>query len=227
MSFRGSPVIAITPDITSINGLERTMATRTYAAAITKAGGVPMIVTPDPEHIDAQLEMFDGFVFTGGDDPATEPFGEPTHPAVARLHPDRQAFETELLRRLEAEAPDTPALGVCLGMQMMGLVAGGAIDQHMPETTPTHADHWENEHDVRPVAGDLLVAASVRSKHKQAISDAGSMRVTRPSMTPLRVSILATCPIVTSFAWVSAMRNSALSWSGWATRARLAPRVTC
>ena len=44
-------------------------------------------------------------VLTGGDDPVTEPFGVPTHPAAVRVHPDRQAFETELLTDAPAELP--------------------------------------------------------------------------------------------------------------------------
>ena len=49
---------------------------------------------------------------------------------------------------------------------------------------------------------------------------AGSTRITWASMTPLRVSTLAFWPICTSLAWVSAMRTTALSLPGWATRAR-------
>ena len=66
-------------------------------------------------------------------------------------------------------------------MQMMALVAGGTLDQHLPDTTPTHADHWNNDHDVRAVAGDLIRPGTVRSKHRQAIADPGTMRTTAVS----------------------------------------------
>ena len=56
---------------------------------------------------------------------------------------------------------------------------------------------------------------------------AGSMRMTLPGMMPLRVSTDATWPMVRSRAWVSAMRSSALSRVGSATRARLVPGATC
>ncbi len=52
---------------------------------------------------------------------------------------------------------------------------------------------------------------------------AGSMRETTPAMKPLRVSIDAFWPTVTSRACVSAMRSSALSLSGCATTASTVP----
>ena len=53
------------------------------------------------------------------------------------------------------------------------------------------------------------------------------MRVTRPPITPLRVSISAFWPIWMSFACVSAILISALRRPGLATRARLVPGATC
>ena len=67
-------------------------------------------------------------MFIGGDDPRTEPFGEPTHPKATPVEPERQAFETALLEELQRR-PGAPVLGVCLGMQMMALHAGGKLNQ--------------------------------------------------------------------------------------------------
>ncbi|MEM7622374.1 MAG: gamma-glutamyl-gamma-aminobutyrate hydrolase family protein, partial [Planctomycetota bacterium] len=173
---RVKPLIAITSDLIVVNGVERVVAGRGYAAAIARAGGMPVVVPPDIDSVPELLSRFDGFIFTGGDDPVTEPFGEPTHPSAIRVHPLRQAFECALLAALTRSAPDKPVLGVCLGMQMMALVAGGSLDQHLPETTPTHAQHWEADHDVIDVNG-CGMNGTIRSKHRQAVRDPGSLAV--------------------------------------------------
>lgn len=179
------PIIVITPDIIEHNGRRRSAAARAYGAAVRAAGGVPVIADPAEGEgligeIDGLIGMADGFVLSGGDDPATEPFGEPTHPAARRVDPARQAFETALLRRLREVEPDRPVLGVCLGMQMMALVAGGRLDQHMPETTPTHALHWEAEHAIEvcvPGGVGVVGLGVVHSMHRQAVADPGGLRV--------------------------------------------------
>ena len=163
------------------------MCPLTYARAIFAAGGWPVILPPIVEMIPLHLERCDGFVVIGGDDPRTEPFGVPTHPKATPVHEVRQAFDAALLRAL-MEKPETPTLGVCLGMQMMALVAGGSLDQHLPETLPTADQHWgDSRHAIKPVlrsgpVGEMLGESGggvggVTSHHRQAVTDAGSLRV--------------------------------------------------
>lgn len=169
------PMIAISPDLLDRNGHETIRVTSAYARRIWDAGGLGLVVPSDIATIPELLARFDGFVLTGGDDPRTEPFGEPTHSQTTPVHPVRQGFETELLRALRSDAPDLPVLGVCLGMQMMALSSGGSLDQFMPETTATHAEHWEANHAVAGEHG--YPSGEVRSKHHQAVRDPGSMRI--------------------------------------------------
>lgn len=172
------PIVAISCDLMIVNGVERALAGRGYADAVLRAGGVPVLLQPIPALAAEIAGRFDAFVFTGGDDPRTEAFGQPTHPRATPVHPDRQAFETALLSILAREQAHRPVLGVCLGMQMMALSAGGMLDQFMPETTPTHAQHWDAEHEVMPTpACPLPLAGPVRSKHRQAVADAGGLEV--------------------------------------------------
>ncbi len=180
------PIIGIAPDVieprpTSV----RASCALTYANAIFAAGGWPVILPPVVEMIPLHLARCDGFVLTGGDDPRTEPFGQPTHPKATPVHELRQTFDTALLEAL-MQRPQTPTLGVCLGMQMMALVAGGTLDQHLPETTPTADRHWNSVvHAIKPVVGAGVVAAlaaaaeksEVTSHHRQAVKDAGKLRI--------------------------------------------------
>lgn len=175
---RSRPLIGITTDLAEhANGL-RVFSYETYADAVWGAGGQPVLLPPVAGSAASALELCDGLVLTGGDDPSTEPFGEPTHASAIPLHPGRQTFETELLRAYLDSGDRTPLLGVCLGMQLMALCAGGRLDQHLPDTTPTHADHWEHRHPVSPVGSDPhALRGTVLSKHRQAVADPGSLSV--------------------------------------------------
>lgn len=169
------PLVGVTCD--SVNG--RCVCPDTYTRAIAQAGGVPLLLPNQPALAPAYADACDAFVFTGGDDPDMAPFGEPTHTAATVVAPDRQAFETALLRELAERHRDKPALCVCLGMQWMALIAGGGLDQHLPDACPTSADHADDRtHRIEPQPPDAwLGAGSVTSKHHQAVSDPGSLRV--------------------------------------------------
>ena len=125
------------------------------------------------------LDRLDAVVFTGGDDPVMEAFGEPTHPLATPIDPARQEYELALLDWLEHDHPAKPVLGVCLGMQLMALHAGGSLNQHMPDDVPTHEHHRHDKaHNVRPVVdGGPVAPGLVTSHHRQAVRDAGAMRV--------------------------------------------------
>lgn len=173
-------------------------ARRAYMEAIGAAGGAPVLIpapqtdTKDTEipltHlIAAYLDACSGILLTGGADPATEPFGAPTHPRANLVHPDRQRFETALLHAL-ANRPDLPVLGVCLGMQMMALCAGGELNQRLEDDTPTHADHMDDQrHSVAARVGRsaLWVGEAapgaelgiVTSWHRQAVGRPGALRI--------------------------------------------------
>ncbi|MBL8874380.1 MAG: gamma-glutamyl-gamma-aminobutyrate hydrolase family protein [Phycisphaerae bacterium] len=173
---KGRPKIGITVDVTETDGRLKLDVAQAYGDAVTRGGGVPILLVPRAELVEPYLELCDGFVFTGGDDPRTEDFGVPTHNKAKPMHPVRQSFEVELLRRLRGL--DSPVLGVCLGMQLMSLTAGGRLNQHMADVLPTHAGHWGAEHEVVPMEsartdGRFRFMGTVQSKHKQSVEDAG------------------------------------------------------
>ncbi len=169
--------VGITCDLIEHNGVVRAAAGVGYVERVVAAGGVPVLMAPTPGLEGAALDGVDALVLTGGDDPRTEAFGEPTHPAAVPVHADRQAFETALTRL--AWERQVPTLGVCLGMQMMALVAGGRLHQHLPEVIETAELHRDAEHEVIPEAGfeGLLPRGVVRSKHHQAVAEAGGLSV--------------------------------------------------
>lgn len=162
------------------------MLRRAYIDAIVRAGGVPLLLAQVAEQAREHLAICDAFVFTGGDDPRTEEFGVPTHPRASVMDPARQRHELTLLRLLREERPDIPVLGVCLGMQLMALVEGGALNQCLDDDTPTAGDHappresptTDRRHALRVLVEHPVVKpGEVNSWHRQAVRDAGAMRV--------------------------------------------------
>ncbi|MAJ46420.1 MAG: hypothetical protein CBC35_03780 [Planctomycetes bacterium TMED75] len=144
-----------------------------YAEAIEQAGGTPLMLPLIEAAIPRYLHLCDGFVTTGGDDPIMESFGSATHPEAQVIERRRQEFEVALLDQL-VETPH-PLLAICLGMQLFTLHAGGALDQHLPDSLPTADEHWDGrEHEVT----GLLGTGVVHSHHRQAITDPGRLEVT-------------------------------------------------
>ncbi|MGP1345443.1 MAG: gamma-glutamyl-gamma-aminobutyrate hydrolase family protein [Phycisphaerales bacterium] len=179
-------------------------ARRAYLDAVRHAGGIPLLIAPaardpaehaapeaaspiptpsDRAHAEALIERLDAIILTGGDDPRTEPFSAPTDPRVTPIDPARQRFEVALIEHAFNAHDDhtIPLLGICLGMQLMALVAGGSLHQWMPDTCPTHADHWnDNPHDIIPepnIASAWCAKGTITSHHRQAVNSPGSMRI--------------------------------------------------
>ena len=163
------PLIGLTPDV--VDG--RIALRPSYLDSVRRAGGLPVILSCDPADVPELVDRCDGFVFTGGDDPIMEDFGCSTDPRTTSIDPRRQAFERALLEALDARV-EKPVLGICLGMQMMGLHAGATLDQFLPDSLPTASNHQDGrEHEVSGSLG----AGRVWSRHKQALASSGSLHV--------------------------------------------------
>ncbi len=112
-----------------------------YADAIARAGGVPVLLPPatdDPDAAQVTVARLDGLVVSGGADVDPHRYGEEPHPQTASWRVDRDAWELALLTA--AAAADLPTLGVCRGMQVMAVAAGGTLEQHTPDVVG-HEEH--------------------------------------------------------------------------------------
>jgi putative glutamine amidotransferase len=155
-----------------------------YVHGVTGAGA--RVVLIPPAGADAQMiEGLDGLVLTGGADVGPGLYGaQPHEKTVPR--PDRDAAELALLRA--ALAADLPVLGICRGMQLMAVAAGGKLHQHLPETLgdtrhrPGGSEKL-GEHEVRLAAGSRCHAilggsATVNSFHHQGVAEPGTLVAT-------------------------------------------------
>lgn len=108
-----------------------------YAAAVEDAAAVPVLVPPPStaEHAAAAAETLisrlDALIVSGGADVSPACYGQQPHPQTATWRDDRDAWELALLDA--ATAHSLPVLGVCRGMQVMAVHAGGELDQHVPD----------------------------------------------------------------------------------------------
>ncbi len=163
------PLIGITGDLR--DGKYELSAA--YAAEVSRAGGLPVILPCRVECAPDYVRRCDGLILSGGGDPIMEQWAVPTHAEARTIEPERQAFETALLAALD-EARALPVLGICLGMQLMGLHRGGHLEQYLPEALPTAGSHFPRR--THPVAGPLGEGV-VHSHHRQALADPGDLRV--------------------------------------------------
>lgn len=172
-------IIGITTDHTR----DRTRFELNYKCveAVVAAGGTP-IVLPFGEGIDpaSALELCDGLLMTGGNDPDPSAWGEDWHPSCVPVDPKREAFERRLLA--EAETRKLPTLGICFGMQLMSLVRSGSLHQFLPDLNGRDEhrrfsdDDWHRRHIVigegrlAHICGE---AVQVNTNHRQAVNDPG------------------------------------------------------
>lgn len=105
-----------------------------YPGRIRAAGALAVMLPPDPAPGAAArtVDRLDGLVLAGGEDIDPGVYGGTPHPAAGASVPERDAWELALLGA--ALERGTPVLGVCRGMQLMNVAAGGTLCQHLPDT---------------------------------------------------------------------------------------------
>ena len=166
--------------------LDAFLVPRNYVDAVRRAGGMALLLAPDPEQTedpDEILDLVDGLMLVGGADLDPACYGAERHPETIGCVPERDAFEIALVRR--ALERDMPLLGICRGMQVLNVARGGTLHQHLPEVVG-HDHHRRvlgsfdgNDHDVRLAPGSLAVRAAgeelhaTKSHHHQAVDRVG------------------------------------------------------
>lgn len=183
------PLIGITPslmmDVQSHGTFERYLLSSNYPNAVLAAGGVPVILPPQPGNASLLLERLDGVLLSGGADIDPREYGDSDiHPETYDISPLRDAFEFDLLR--EVLARDLPLLCICRGIQVLNVGLGGTLYQDVADQYSAELQHRQQQagiaanepsHPVRIVAGGLLEqvygASTVQTNsfHHQAIKD--------------------------------------------------------
>jgi gamma-glutamyl-gamma-aminobutyrate hydrolase PuuD len=149
----------------------------TYLQAIERSGGSPLLVPPvGPETLRAILNQLDGIVFPGGPDIHPDIYGANRHP---KTHTNRALDRLELAAASWAVNADIPVLGICRGQQLINVVLGGSLTQHLPRhrgsfRRRTFSHPLEIEHGSRLARVLETTETEVNSFHHQAVNRLGA-----------------------------------------------------
>jgi putative glutamine amidotransferase len=155
-----------------------------YFQGVTLAGGIAVLLPPQPvddEIAEQVLDGLHGLVITGGKDVDPARYGQTPHPETDDPRHDRDAWEFALIAR--ALARGLPVLGICRGAQVLNVVLGGTLHQHLPDvvghTRHQAGDAVFSESRVHIVPGTRLAAligeySDEQCYHHQAIAELGS-----------------------------------------------------
>jgi putative glutamine amidotransferase len=148
-----------------------------YLEALERAGAMPIPLDETSTRAvrDAALAEMDGLLLSGGADLDPARYHEPVV-GTRSVEPGRDALEEDSYRA--AAAAGVPILGVCRGMQMLNVLAGGSLVQHLEghESEP-YPSGTVTRHGLDLVPGTrfaMLVGEThdlqVNSYHHQAVT---------------------------------------------------------
>ncbi len=184
----GPPVIGITAYVEPASwavwrDVPAVLVPHAYVRQVRGAGGLPVVLPPSPTdpsvtEVAALLDRVDGLILSGGADVEPVRYGGRPHACAQPARPDRDGTELALARL--AHERDLPVLGVCRGMQVMAVAAGGTLEPHLPDRigsevhSPGPAVY--GTHAVLTRAGSRLGAilgdrVEVASYHHQGVVD--------------------------------------------------------
>ena len=182
-----APVIGLTTYLdqaqTGVWNVPASFLPAVYFQGVTAAGGVAVLLPPqpvDPDIAGRVLDGLDGLLLTGGKDVDPAVYGQQPHPSTDQPSQQRDAWEFALLRA--ALQRQLPVLGICRGAQVLNVALGGTLHQHLPDVIG-HGGHRAGNAEfstlsVRAVPGTRLAelvgeSVDVRCYHHQAIAELG------------------------------------------------------
>lgn len=168
---------------TSIRGKQNqdlTICTGDYINSVEKAGGVPVVAPciADEEAVLRMFEVADGILFTGGEDVHPRYYNENIEADNLGISDRRDSFELILARH--ALKSNKPILGICRGMQLLNVAAGGTLYQDLKTKIGHTVPNTPKErllHDVKITENTRLHEIykkdikEVNSFHHQAVKD--------------------------------------------------------
>ncbi|MCS7483238.1 gamma-glutamyl-gamma-aminobutyrate hydrolase family protein [Umezawaea endophytica] len=145
-----------------------------YVDCVRAAGGNPVLLPPGGDWRPETVGWLDGLVITGGADVNPAAYGQEPGPLTDAPRQSRDDSEFSLARA--ALSSGLPLLGVCRGMQVLNVVLGGTLHQHVEGHVKSPGVFAETEVDV--VRGSALEAVvgsrtTVQCHHHQALDVLG------------------------------------------------------
>ena len=147
-----------------------------YARGVLAAGGLPVNLPLDADPA-LFIDRLDGVLISGGADVGPERYGATPADTADPAEPERDEFELGLLDAATSAA--LPILGICRGLQIINVHAGGTLHQHIPEharydVPPTGPVHDISLSDGSALAGLYGSTHQVNSLHHQTVDLVGN-----------------------------------------------------
>ena len=175
------PIIGITCTATDSN--ESHGISVSYIDAVEHSGGTPILL-PLPQSdlcVADFLNLIDGLLLSGGVDVDPFLYGEEPQPKMGKIDVSRDRVEMLLIPK--ALEMNIPILGICRGIQVLNVAAGGTLhqdiytdskaalkhSQNAPEWYGTHAIHIQEGSRLLDILGQPMIR--VNSFHHQAVKD--------------------------------------------------------
>lgn len=154
------PIIGITCG--NIGSSPRFALSADYVRAVESVGGTPVVlpVLRDEAGVERLVSLVDGVLLSGGGDLDPTVYGEEPLPQNGSIDPERDWFELLLTRKVLARG--LPVLGICRGMQVLNVAAGGTVCQDISleiERPLKHfqdAPRWYPTHSIEVVENTRL-----------------------------------------------------------------------
>lgn len=154
-----------------------------YCGSIARHGGAPLALPHEVDYAAQYLDLLDGLIITGGNfDVPPEMYGDSSVHATVTTKPRRSQFEWAITQG--ALARGIPILGICGGEQLLNVILGGTLIQHIPDSIDNALAHeqpnprHEVGHAIEIVPDTQLhrilgvTRAEVNSAHHQAVGAA-------------------------------------------------------
>jgi putative glutamine amidotransferase len=157
----------------------------TYTSMVSRAGGLPVILTPgSTDEAATVIGRLDGLLLSGGGDVDPSRYDGSPVETLYGVDPLRDEYEIALTRA--ARDAGLPTLAICRGMQVLNVALGGSLIEDISTEDPRALQHRvegigtvEPQHSVA-IEPDSAVAAAlgtaepkVNTVHHQAIRDLG------------------------------------------------------
>jgi len=155
-----------------------------YADCVIEAGGIPIFL-PYSNDIESLLDLIDGLIIPGGDEDINPKFyGQEILSHKVKTNDIRAEFELVITKA--ALERDMPVFGICNGLQIINVLFGGTLIQHIPDhlesdinheqphpkNQPTHRIDIEPSTILAELADDSNIM--VNTTHHQAIDKVGA-----------------------------------------------------
>jgi putative glutamine amidotransferase len=182
-----TPIIGITLDSEPAGGWSKYpwyALRENYCGIVARHGGLPIALPHEPELAERYLDTMQGLIITGGNfDVPPEMYGEATTSEKVTTKPRRSQFEWAITQG--AVKRGMPILGICGGQQLLNVILGGTLIQHIPDSIQNPLAHeqpnprHEPGHEVAIVHNTLL--SSIIGKPRIAVNSAHHQAVGKPA----------------------------------------------